>query len=264
MLDYWEAEARTDNIKEEIIQAVVQRLRAYEGLSPAGRAEALKGLWKRITDTYPEAGQRPATTQPVAPPQPSAQATPEPQSAGPRRRPPRRRPPRSLPRSPPPRRLLRRPDPDKIRRLKGRVRLPPPGPIPSRAPGTARLRLPSTRRSQCCRASAPSMRPRWKPSAFTPWAICSTTILGATTITASSSPSRASGMANRLPSSGPSSPCTPAPSRAARAACWKPSSAMAPAVCASSGSISPGWPIASAKARRSRSPARSSSTSAAW
>ena len=35
MLDYWEGEARAENIKEEIIQAVVQRLRSYEGLSPA-------------------------------------------------------------------------------------------------------------------------------------------------------------------------------------------------------------------------------------
>ncbi len=76
MLDYWEAEARTDNIREEIIQAVVQRLRAYEGLSPAGRAEALKGLWNRIAATYPEAGQRPASAQPIVPP-PAAETTSE-------------------------------------------------------------------------------------------------------------------------------------------------------------------------------------------
>ena len=34
MLDYWEGEARADSVQEEVIQAVVQRLRSYEGLSP--------------------------------------------------------------------------------------------------------------------------------------------------------------------------------------------------------------------------------------
>src|SRR4026207_113632 len=74
MLDYWEGEARTDNVKEEIIQAVVQRLRAYEGLSPSGRAEALKGLWKRISDSYPEAGQGSAPAQTSSPQSQVAQA----------------------------------------------------------------------------------------------------------------------------------------------------------------------------------------------
>src|SRR6187455_1821435 len=59
MLDYWEGEARADGIQEEIIQAVVQRLRSYEGLSPQSRADALRGLWKRIGETYPEAQQKP-------------------------------------------------------------------------------------------------------------------------------------------------------------------------------------------------------------
>jgi ATP-dependent DNA helicase RecG len=58
MLDFWEGEARADGIAEEVIQAVVARLRSYEKLSPDGRAESLKGLWKRIGDTYPEAGQK--------------------------------------------------------------------------------------------------------------------------------------------------------------------------------------------------------------
>ncbi|RPJ17427.1 MAG: DEAD/DEAH box helicase, partial [Chloroflexi bacterium] len=55
MLDYWEGEARADEIQEEVIQAVVQRLRSYDGLSPQSRADALKGLWKRIGETYPDA-----------------------------------------------------------------------------------------------------------------------------------------------------------------------------------------------------------------
>jgi ATP-dependent DNA helicase RecG len=59
MLDFWEGEARADGIQEEVIQAVVQRLRSYDGLSPTSRADALKGLWKRIGETYPEATQKP-------------------------------------------------------------------------------------------------------------------------------------------------------------------------------------------------------------
>ncbi len=58
MLDYWEGEARADGLKEEVIQAVVQRLRSYDGLSPQSRADALKGLWKRIGDTYPDTQQK--------------------------------------------------------------------------------------------------------------------------------------------------------------------------------------------------------------
>src|SRR5512146_554809 len=59
MLDYWEGDARADEVQEEVIQAVVQRLRSYDGLSPQSRADALKGLWKRIGETYPEAQQKP-------------------------------------------------------------------------------------------------------------------------------------------------------------------------------------------------------------
>ncbi|MGB7874432.1 MAG: DEAD/DEAH box helicase, partial [Anaerolineales bacterium] len=58
MLDYWEGEARADNLSEEIIQAVLQRLQSYASLTPESRAESLKGLWKRIGDQYPEATQK--------------------------------------------------------------------------------------------------------------------------------------------------------------------------------------------------------------
>jgi hypothetical protein len=54
MLDYWEAEARNDDISDEIIRAVTGRLRDYAGLSPESRAESLKGIWKRIQDQYPD------------------------------------------------------------------------------------------------------------------------------------------------------------------------------------------------------------------
>src|ERR1041384_7525013 len=58
MLDYWEGEARADHVQEDVIQAVVQRLRSYEGLTPQSRSDALRGLWKRIGETYPEAQQK--------------------------------------------------------------------------------------------------------------------------------------------------------------------------------------------------------------
>ena len=54
MLDYWEGEARADSIQEEVIQAVVQRLRSYDGPQPTVPRRRLKGLWKRIGETYPK------------------------------------------------------------------------------------------------------------------------------------------------------------------------------------------------------------------
>ncbi|HNE04865.1 MAG TPA: ATP-dependent DNA helicase RecG [Anaerolineales bacterium] len=73
MLDYWEGEARADGVAEEVIQAVVSRLRAYEKLNPTGRADSLKGLWKRISETYPEAGQKPKAPPPPQRPNPQPQ-----------------------------------------------------------------------------------------------------------------------------------------------------------------------------------------------
>jgi ATP-dependent DNA helicase RecG len=67
MLDYWEGEARAEGVSEDIVQAVTARLRSYEKLSPEGRAESLKGLWKRVGEKYPEAGQK--STPPPAKPQ---------------------------------------------------------------------------------------------------------------------------------------------------------------------------------------------------
>jgi ATP-dependent DNA helicase RecG len=64
MLDYWEGDARADGLREEVIQAVVQRLRSYDGLSPQSRADALRGLWKRIGEAYPEAQQKPKNGSP--------------------------------------------------------------------------------------------------------------------------------------------------------------------------------------------------------
>src|SRR5512146_64 len=86
MLDYWEGEARADGIREDVIQAVAQRVRSYDGLSPESRADVLKGLWKRIAETYPEAAQKPGngglpagsaeTSQTVRLPRPAAESAP--------------------------------------------------------------------------------------------------------------------------------------------------------------------------------------------
>ena len=78
MLDYWEGEARADGLKEEVIQAVVQRLRSYDGLSSQSRADALKGLWKRIGDTYPDTQQKSQQQKPRPQRQPQKQSEPAP------------------------------------------------------------------------------------------------------------------------------------------------------------------------------------------
>ncbi len=95
MLDFWEGEARVDGIQEEVIQAVVQRLRSYDGLSPTSRADALKGLWKRIGETYPETQQKtqPKPYPPSSQPQVDSSSRVEPQQK--EYRPPRVAPPRS-------------------------------------------------------------------------------------------------------------------------------------------------------------------------
>jgi ATP-dependent DNA helicase RecG len=48
MLSHWEAEARVDQVSEELIQAVLTRLRDYPRLTPLSREETLSGLWRRL------------------------------------------------------------------------------------------------------------------------------------------------------------------------------------------------------------------------
>jgi ATP-dependent DNA helicase RecG len=48
ILDRWEAEARMEELPEDLIQAVLERLRDYPRLVEKSRAEALDGLWRRI------------------------------------------------------------------------------------------------------------------------------------------------------------------------------------------------------------------------
>jgi len=48
LLDHWEAEARADNLPEDLIQAVIVRIRDYSRLKQNSRSEALDGLALRI------------------------------------------------------------------------------------------------------------------------------------------------------------------------------------------------------------------------
>jgi ATP-dependent DNA helicase RecG len=48
MLGPWEAEARGDALDEDLIQAVVSRIRDYPRLSVSSRREMLEGLWRRV------------------------------------------------------------------------------------------------------------------------------------------------------------------------------------------------------------------------
>jgi ATP-dependent DNA helicase RecG len=50
----WESEARADQIPEELVQAISDRLRSYGSLSPTSRQESLQGLWRRIQRTIGE------------------------------------------------------------------------------------------------------------------------------------------------------------------------------------------------------------------
>lgn len=64
LLDYWEAEARAENIPDDLVTAVVARLRDYARLTTASRAEVLEGLLRRIQRVeggppQPDPAQRP-------------------------------------------------------------------------------------------------------------------------------------------------------------------------------------------------------------
>ena len=67
ILNFWEAEARNNQIPEELIQAVAATLRAYADQTPAERIEALKSLWKKIREKYPEVAPEKKPTPPPHP-----------------------------------------------------------------------------------------------------------------------------------------------------------------------------------------------------
>ena len=75
MLEPWEAEARQDGLPEELISAVLARLRDYNRLSPTSRQEALQGLWSRIQSESPSSEADPIEVKTTpAEPQPAVEA----------------------------------------------------------------------------------------------------------------------------------------------------------------------------------------------
>ena len=108
ILSAWEMEAREDQLSEQIIQAVISRLRDYHRLSEDSREVALKGIWQRVTRemgvedetkkqppkseqpptrTDPEQAQ-PQTSEPAPTPEPEKPA-PVPQEPAPKKEPPK-------------------------------------------------------------------------------------------------------------------------------------------------------------------------------
>jgi len=108
ILSAWEMEAREDQLSEQIIQAVISRLRDYHRLSEDSREVALKGIWQRVTreigvegDTKkqppktqkpptlpePELAQ-PQTSEPAPTPEPE-KPEPVPQEPAPKKEPPK-------------------------------------------------------------------------------------------------------------------------------------------------------------------------------
>lgn len=80
MLESWEAEARAEQMSENLVQTIAARLKDYGRLSPEGRADALKGLWQRVRrETIEDPGElekAPVPHQPAsaAPKKPTPQA----------------------------------------------------------------------------------------------------------------------------------------------------------------------------------------------
>ena len=86
MLEPWQAEAQTDNLPPEIVQAVISRLRDYANLSPRSRAETLEGLWRRIQRDTAEQLLPLPVSKPAAPvPEKAPPAQPAPKKSPPKR-----------------------------------------------------------------------------------------------------------------------------------------------------------------------------------
>ena len=81
ILNFWEGEARNDNLPEEILQAVSSTLRGYAEQTREARAEALKSLWKMILLKAPEPVRTSRQTPPRAPRPPVKQVEQKPTSA---------------------------------------------------------------------------------------------------------------------------------------------------------------------------------------
>lgn len=82
MLDHWAAEARADELDENLIQAVIVRLRDYHRLSEESRKEALYGLWRRIQRELGEEPPKEIISKPQPEPPQVSQPEPEAKPAG--------------------------------------------------------------------------------------------------------------------------------------------------------------------------------------
>jgi ATP-dependent DNA helicase RecG len=82
LLDHWEAEARIDELPEDLIQAVIVRVRDYGRLKQNSRAEALDGLTHRIQRS--EAGSSFKISTPKKKPEPANQSAQRTQNHSPK------------------------------------------------------------------------------------------------------------------------------------------------------------------------------------
>jgi ATP-dependent DNA helicase RecG len=82
MLEPWQAEGRATGLPPALVEAVVARLRDYPRLTPASRAEMLRGLWTRLRADFPDLFPRAAAASP-AEPQPPQLAAPAVAAAAP-------------------------------------------------------------------------------------------------------------------------------------------------------------------------------------
>lgn len=83
ILSSWELEAREDQLPEQVIQAVISRLRDYHHLSEESREVALKGIWQRVNkenkeESQLESAQGQPAEQPPHPPEQSLEPPPAP------------------------------------------------------------------------------------------------------------------------------------------------------------------------------------------
>ena len=82
MLEHWESDARNDGVNEDIIQAVVGRLRDYSRLSPASRKDTLFGIGNRLKKEYPELGkEKPIRPRPEVAPASLTESAPQQEEA---------------------------------------------------------------------------------------------------------------------------------------------------------------------------------------
>src|SRR5512137_1016583 len=70
ILNFWEGEARNEQVPEPLVQAVAATLNAYAGQTPAERLASLKSLWRQVQEKYPEAApaRKPVPPEPARPP----------------------------------------------------------------------------------------------------------------------------------------------------------------------------------------------------